>query len=241
MTPPPRETAGAGGAPRADEARGACSEGEVAAVAAVEAAPAGGREIFGDGFEKVGAFADLLVAEGELRGLIGPRELPRLWTRHLVNSAAVVDFVRDGESVADVGSGAGFPGIVVAAMRPDSQVHLIETMERRCRWLTDVVEAVGLSNVTVHRARAEELHGVLEVDVVTARAVAALPKLARWCVPLLRPGGRMLAMKGRQAEAELADARSVLRKLKVTGAVVHEDVRPDPHGEGTTIVEVTRG
>lgn len=205
---------------------------------AVEAPSAGARAAFGDGWATVSAFADLLVAEGELRGLIGPRELPRLWTRHLVNSAAVVPFVAEGETVADVGSGAGFPGIVVAAMLPGSEVHLVETMERRCRWLSDVVDALGLPNVTVHRARAEELHGVLAVDVVTARAVAALPKLARWCVPLLRPGGRMLAMKGRQAEAEVAAARTVLRKLKVERVEVHEDVRPDPDGEGTTIVEL---
>lgn len=211
------------------------------AAGSVEVPSAGARAAFGPGWEKVDAFATMLVAEGELRGLIGPRELPRLWTRHLVNSAAVVPFIRAGESVADVGSGAGFPGIVIAAMLPDSPVHLVETMERRCRWLKDVVSEVGLPNVTVHRARAEELRGVVAVDVVTARAVAALPKLVRWCVPLLKPGGRMLAMKGRQAEAELAEAAAALRKLKIVSQRIHEDVRPDPDGEGTTIVELVRG
>ena len=124
------------------------------------------REIFGLGFPAVEHFAQMLVAEGELRGLVGPRELPRLWSRHLVNSAAVGPFLPSRGTVADVGSGAGFPGIIVAIIRPDLEVSLIETMERRVAWLSDVVEELGLDNVTIHRARAEEMKE--KYDAVTA-------------------------------------------------------------------------
>lgn len=159
---------------------------------------------FGRAWPAIEAFAGLLELEGELRGVLGPRELPRLWTRHILNCAAVATLIEDGMSVIDVGSGAGFPGLIVAAMKPSSQVHLIEPMERRCEWLTDAVEVMGLTNVEIHRARADEVHTIIEADVVTARAVAALPKLARWCMPLVAPGGRLLAMKGRKAADEVA-------------------------------------
>lgn len=189
----------------------------------VEQAPEGTREVFGDGWNKASQFADLLVAEGELRGLIGPRELPRLWSRHLLNSTAVVPFIPAGTAdFADVGSGAGFPGIVVAIMRPETRVHLIEPMERRVTWLTDVARELGLANVRVHRARAEELHGEEAFDVVSARAVAHLKKLVPWTVPLVLPGGLLVALKGERAADEVAEARSVLRKAGVDDIVVHE-------------------
>ena len=181
----------------------------------------------------------MLVEEGELRGLIGPRELPRLWSRHLVNSAAVVPFIRDEDSVIDVGSGAGFPGIVVALMRPDADVHLVEPMERRVDWLSDVVDEVGLDNVTIHRARAEELHGQLRADVVTARAVAAMDKLARWSLPLVSPGGRLVALKGERAATEVDAARKWLRKLGVIDTRV-DVVTPLDGQDPTTVVVATK-
>lgn len=184
-------------------------------------------------------FAKMLVAEGELRGLIGPRELPRLWSRHIVNSMAVLGLIPDSARLADVGSGAGFPGVVVAIARPDVSVTLIETMERRCQWLDDVISALAIENAQVVAARAEELHGVEEFDVVTARAVAPLDRLARWTVPLLGPRGRLLALKGERATEEVAAARRALQKLKVRGVTVHE-IRSPLDGSATRVVEVKR-
>lgn len=189
----------------------------------VEQAPAGAQEVFGAGWDKARQFADLLVAEGELRGLIGPRELPRLWSRHLLNSTAVVPFIPgDATDFADVGSGAGFPGVVVAIMRRDLRVHLIEPMDRRVTWLTDVARELDLPNVRVHRARAEELHGEEAFDVVSARAVANLKKLVPWTLPLAVPGGVLVALKGERAADEVAEARTVLRKAGVVDVEVHE-------------------
>jgi len=174
--------------------------------------------------------------EGGLRGLGGPRELPRLWSRHIVNSAAVVPFLPARGSVADVGSGAGFPGIVVALLRPDLDVTLIETMERRTQWLSDVVEELDLDNVTIRRARAEEIKD--RFDVVTARAVANLSKLVRLTAPLLRPGGALLALKGMRAQDEVDDAKYLIKKAKLSVAVVHEVVTPGD--ETTAVVEIRR-
>lgn len=191
--------------------------------ALIEPVPEGAEGVFGDGWSKANQFAGLLVAEGELRGLIGPRELPRLWSRHLLNSTAVVPFVPSNtRDFADVGSGAGFPGIIVAIMRPEMRVHLIEPMERRVTWLSDVTRELGLSNVRVHRARAEELHGEEAFDVVSARAVAHLKKLVPWAAPLVEPGGLLVALKGERAADEVTDARSVLRKARLEDVVVHE-------------------
>ncbi|MFC7403912.1 16S rRNA (guanine(527)-N(7))-methyltransferase RsmG [Georgenia alba] len=197
------------------------------------------RALFGLGWAPVEHFARLLVEEGELRGLIGPRELPRLWTRHLVNSAAVAPFIHPDSEVADVGSGAGFPGVVLAAMRPDVEMHLVEPMERRVAWLTDVVDELGLDNVTIHQARAEELHKKIAFDAVTARAVAAMDKLARWTLPLVRGGGRLVALKGQRAAAEVDAAKYVLRKLGGVDVRV-ESVAPLAGGEPTTVVVVEK-
>jgi len=197
------------------------------------------RELFGLSWAPMQHFAQMLVEEGELRGLIGPRELPRLWSRHIVNSAAVAPFVDEEATLADVGSGAGFPGIVLAIMRPDLDVHLIEPMERRVAWLTDVVEEVDLDNVTIVQARAEELHGEASFDVVTARAVAALDKLARWSLPLVSAGGRLVALKGQRASEEVENAKYVLRKLGARDTRV-EEVQPVPRGEKTTVVVVDK-
>ena len=194
------------------------------------------RELFGLAFAGAERFAEMLVAEGELRGLVGPRELPRLWTRHIVNSAALVPFLPARGTVADIGSGAGLPGVVVALLRPDLEVTLIETMERRVDWLTYVVSELDLDNATVRRARAEEVRD--RFDAVTARAVASLTKLVRMTAPLLRQGGRLLALKGAKAEAEVEAAKYVVKKARLKPAVIHEVVTPGE--EVTRIVEVRR-
>lgn len=219
-----------------DVAAGEAEAAAGAAAGAVERPTAEMAEVFGVAYSAAEHFADMLVAEGELRGLVGPRELPRLWSRHIVNSAAVVPFLPGRGSVADVGSGAGFPGVVVALLRPDLDVTLIETMERRCEWLELVVAELGLDNVVVRRARAEEVTD--RYDVVTARAVANLSKLVRLTAPLLRPGGALLALKGERAEAEVDDAKYVIKKAKLRPAVVHEVVTPGE--EVTRVVEVRR-
>lgn len=196
-------------------------------------------EYFGEAYATVLAFHDALVREGELRGLIGPREVPRLWSRHLLNSAAVVPFLPEEGTIVDLGSGAGLPGIVLAAMRPRATVVLIEPMERRCAWLTEIADELGLSNVDVRRGRAEEFHDAFEADAVTARAVAALDKLGRWAFPLLRRGGRLVVLKGRSAQDEIDAALKVLRKYGATDAAVRS--APTISGlEETSVVTATR-
>lgn len=197
------------------------------------------REILGQGYDGAATFARMLAAEGELRGLIGPREHARLWRRHVVNSAAVVGYLPASGSVIDVGTGAGLPGVVIALMRPDLQVHLVEPMQRRVAWLSEVAERLELDNVVVHGDRAEDLHERLRADVVTARAVAALDKLARWTMPMVRLGGALLALKGARAGEEVASARRVLDRLGATAVEVHEvDLYDD--GEVTRVVEVRK-
>lgn len=159
-------------------------------------------------------FADLLAAEATVRGLIGPREVPRLWERHLLNCALVTDLVAPGNSVCDIGSGAGLPGLVMAIRRPDLRVTLVEPLLRRTSFLDEVVTALALENVTVLRARAEELHGREVFDVVTSRAVAPMERLSRWSLPLVRSGGQFLAMKGSSVQAELDAASSVIRRCR---------------------------
>lgn len=159
------------------------------------------------------AFCRLLAEEATVRGLIGPREVPRLWERHLVNCALVTDVFAEGIRVADIGSGAGLPGLVIAIRRPDLQVTLVEPLLRRTTFLDEAVDDLGLANVRVVRGRAEELHGQETFDVVTSRAVAPLDRLARWSLPLVAPDGEMVAMKGSSAAAEIATAGPVLRKL----------------------------
>lgn len=172
------------------------------------------RLVFGDRYDKAVAFADLLTEHGVERGLIGPREVDRLWERHLLNSAVVAELVPPDSRVVDVGSGAGLPGIPLAIARPDVQLTLLEPMARRVAWLTECVDALGL-DVTVLRGRAEEgpvRERLSGSDVVTARAVAPLDRLSRWCLPLLRPGGLMVALKGESAAEELTrDAEAVRR------------------------------
>lgn len=177
-------------------------------------APEAARAVFGERLADAVRYAELLADAGVRRGLIGPREVPRLWERHLLNCAVLSDVVPEGVSVCDVGSGAGLPGIPLALTRPDLRITLLEPLLRRTIFLQEAVEELGLGNVTVARGRAEEVAGRLTpVDVVTARAVAPLDRLAGWGLPLLRPYGKMLALKGDTAEEELNSARDALHKL----------------------------
>jgi 16S rRNA (guanine527-N7)-methyltransferase len=171
-----------------------------------EVEPKEAKEVYGEYITQARQYFDLLVRDGDLLGLIGPRELPKLWSRHILNSAVVADLVEDGQLVADVGSGAGFPGIPMAILRPKVKFVLIEPMERRANWLADVVvPTLGLENVQVLRGRAEEAP-LRNYDVTTARAVSALPKLLRMLVPLTVPGGQVLAMKGSKAQDEIEES-----------------------------------
>jgi len=198
-----------------------CSPGECPVSPVLEPAGPAVVELFGDSWQRVARYAEYLAAYGEERGLIGPHEVPRLWNRHIVNSAAVAEFLPASGAVADVGSGAGLPGAVLAAMRPDLRFHLIEPMQRRADWLREVSAWVPLPSAVVHQARAEDVRG-LAVDVVTARAVAPLERLAGWSLPLLRVGGRLVLLKGRRAADEVSAASADLARLGVGEVRVHE-------------------
>jgi 16S rRNA (guanine527-N7)-methyltransferase len=202
-----------------------------------EVEPKEAQEVYGEHIGQARQYFDLLVRDGDLLGLIGPREMPKLWSRHILNSAVVADLVEDGQVVADVGSGAGFPGIPMAILRPNVKFVLIEPMERRANWLADVVvPTLGLENVKVLRGRAEEAP-LRNYDVTTARAVSALPKLLRMLVPLTAPGGQVLAMKGSKANDEIEESRSLAKKLKLDSfeiVTVGENLLVDP----TTVVRV---
>ncbi len=195
------------------------------------------KDFFGASFSQMEAFAAMLEDEGELRGLIGPRELPRLWSRHLVNSAAVLDFLPRKGQVLDIGSGAGFPGIVIAITRPNLDVHLAEPMQRRCDWLADVVDELGLDNVTIHQARAEELRGKGKAQVVTSRAVANMAKLIRLTSKLIAPRGSLVALKGRRAPLEVDEAATELKRHHLR-ADIHEV--PSIMEDDSTFVVVCR-
>ena len=177
-------------------------------------------DIFGDHLPLARAYAAALVRDSDLLGLLGPREMPKLWTRHILNSAVVAELVSSGKTVADVGSGAGLPGIPMAIAQPDAHFTLIEPMERRSDWLKQIAAELGLTNVTVLRARAEEVGEAF--DLVTARAVSALPKLLRLTVPITNHGGKVLALKGSKAAEEIEEAKKLAKKLKIAGfEVVH--------------------
>ncbi|GGB90332.1 16S rRNA (guanine(527)-N(7))-methyltransferase RsmG [Knoellia flava] len=186
------------------------------------AAPSGAAAVFGDRMPSAIRFVEILADTGVSHGLIGPREVPRLWERHVLNCAVIEDAFPQDARLIDVGSGAGLPGVALAIARPDLDVHLVEPMQRRTEWLTATVTDLGLDNVTVHRGRAEELVGVVSAPWVTARAVARTAKLARWCVPLLDGRGTVVAMKGRSAQEELDADRRDLTKLGLVEAVISE-------------------
>jgi 16S rRNA (guanine527-N7)-methyltransferase len=196
--------------------------------------------MFGPALGLAERYAELLAGPGVERGLIGPRETARLWDRHLINCAAVAELVPPGSSLIDLGSGAGLPGVVLAMLLPDSDVVLLEPLARRAAFLEECVRALDLGNAEVRRGRAEEADGQLTADVVTARAVAPMHRLAALALPLVRPGGLVLAIKGAAAEEELAQAAPVLRRLGVQDAAVvaagRGKVSPPP-----TVVRLTAG
>ncbi|WP_181133504.1 16S rRNA (guanine(527)-N(7))-methyltransferase RsmG [Rathayibacter sp. AY2B7] len=181
----------------------------------LEAEPAAAAAIAGDRLPHLRRFTEALADQGEERGLIGPLELPRLWTRHVLNSALVAPLLRPG-LVGDVGSGAGLPGLVLAIVRPDVRFVLIEPMERRVVWLQEQVDGLGLENVSVLRARAEEAELAEPLDQVTARAVSALSKLIPLTAPLLRPGGELVLLKGINAEKEIEAAAKQIRRFRLS-------------------------
>jgi 16S rRNA (guanine527-N7)-methyltransferase len=198
--------------------------------------PTAAAAVFGAALPAAERYAAVLADAGVERGLIGPGEAERIWDRHLLNCAALAELVPHKGVVADLGSGAGLPGLVIAMLRPKVRVTLIEPTARRVAFLEECVAQLGLDHVTVLRARAEELAGRLGADVVTARAVAPLDKLAKLAAGLVRPGGMVLAMKGAGAADELMKARPVLAQLGVVDAeVVHAG-----HGESGAEATVVR-
>jgi len=194
--------------------------------------------MFGPALGLAERYAELLAGPGVERGLIGPRETTRLWDRHLLNCAAVAGLVPDPSSVVDLGSGAGLPGLVLAMLLPESEVVLLEPMARRAAFLEECARVLGLRNAAVCRARAQEVAGQLAADVVTARAVAPLDRLAGLALGLVRPGGLVLAMKGAGAARELTRAGPVLRRLGVRDAVVVR-VPGGKAGPPPTVVRLT--
>ena len=196
---------------------GASSPG--ALLPGAPAPPPGAAAVFGPALDEARAYAGMLATRGVEWGLIGPHEVPRLWDRHLLNCAVVADLIGSRyRTLVDIGSGAGLPGIVLAMMRPELAVTLLEPMERRCRFLSGCVAELGLANARVLRGRAED--ATLRADVATARAVAPLDRLAELAVRVVRPGGLVLAIKGQTADAELRKARPVLRRIGARGARV---------------------
>ncbi|QUX29180.1 16S rRNA (guanine(527)-N(7))-methyltransferase RsmG [Nocardiopsis akebiae] len=206
--------------------------------AALPDPPAEAEAVFGTSLPTARRYAELLADDGVRRGLIGPREVPRLWERHLINCAVVEELLPEGAEVVDVGSGAGLPGLVLGLLRPDIRMVLLEPLLRRTVFLNEAVEILELPNVEVRRGRAEEAHGEVYTDFVTARAVAPLSRLAGWSLPLLREGGSLLALKGEQAEAELAAAEKDVSKLRpsVSDVIRVGRGKVDP---ATTVVRVT--
>jgi 16S rRNA (guanine527-N7)-methyltransferase len=196
----------------------------------IEPEPATAERVFGERIDLARRFTASLAEHGEERGLIGPLEPPRLWSRHVLNSAIIAPLFPVGR-VGDVGSGAGLPGLVLAIARPDVNWVLIEPMERRVAWLNEQVADLGLENVEVVRARAEDWKAGPVLDAVTARAVSALRTLVPLTAPLVRDGGELILLKGASAANEIAAAEKQLRKFRVTGArveVVGEGVLDEP-------------
>ena len=195
----------------------------------LEAEPEYAARMFGDRIGLARRYTDDLARNGEELGLIGPLELPRLWTRHVVNCALVAPLLKPG-LVGDVGSGAGLPGLVLAVARPDCHLVLIEPMERRAEWLLREANDLGLTNVTVLRARAEDAKLDTPLDQVTARAVTALAKLIPATVALVRHGGEMVFMKGSRVEDEVIAAKHAIRKHHLTQPevlVLGEGISPE--------------
>ena len=202
---------------------------EVLAVLGPEAFAAAGSDVL------ISRYRDLLAHEGIEWGLIGPREVDRLWSRHILNSAALAELIPDGATLADVGSGAGLPGIPVALLRPDVRVTLIEPLLRRTNFLTHSVDDLGITDrVTVRRDRAEQVRETY--DVVASRALAPLDRLIRWCLPLMKPSGQILAIKGASARQEILDHERLIAGSGLAAEVVTVQLLPEV--EPTTVVQL---
>lgn len=209
----------------------------------VEVEPKSAAAVFGPRIDLARRYVAALATDGVVRGLIGPREPGRLWTRHVLNSAAVSRLIDPGSTVVDIGSGAGLPGIPLAIARPDLTVTLVEPLERRVRFLLEIVDALGLKNCRVLRGRADEVVGDCGgADVVTSRAVAPLHRLAAWSSPLARPGGLVLALKGATATEELQrDRQAVAAAGLIDPEVIEIKGEPGDGGETTFVIRAVRG
>lgn len=213
------------------------------------------REVFGVRFAAAENYREILAGRGIEWGLIGPREVERLWERHILNSVALADLMPEGVSVVDVGSGGGLPGIPLALARPDLRMTLLEPMQRRCTFLTETIDELGRTlaetvedtpgpvgraeravDILVERGRAEEHDEVY--DIVTCRAVGPLKRLLDWCLPLLAPGGTLLALKGASAADELRAVDKSLTKKGLRAEIL--SVRAHAEAEPTTAVRITR-
>ncbi|MEO5746155.1 MAG: 16S rRNA (guanine(527)-N(7))-methyltransferase RsmG [Terracoccus sp.] len=211
---------------------------------AVPPTPAQATAIFGDRLPLAERFVAILADTGIAHGLIGPREAPRLWDRHVLNCAVAHRAIPPSlagarQKVADVGSGAGLPGLALAIARPDLEIHLIEPLTRRTGWLSGTIATLGIYNVVVHTARAESMWDRLTVPYVTARAVSGIVQLAGWTLPLLAPGGSVLALKGSRAQSELSDNQAALTQMGVVDASV--ETFGEELAEPTTILRLTIG
>ena len=194
-----------------------------AGAADLETEPAAAAVIFGDRIDLARRYVHSLATDGVVRGLIGPREPARLWSRHVLNSAVIAELITVGSFVVDIGSGAGLPGVPLAIARPDLTVTLVEPLERRVRYLLETIDDLGLGNCRAVRGRAEEV--VAECgnsDVVTSRAVAPLHRLVGWSAPLTRDGGLVLAMKGESAREELDRDRTAVTRAGLVDPEVVE-------------------
>lgn len=195
------------------------------------------QKVFGNRLPLAQRYVEHLATSGIERGLIGPREVPRLWARHVLNCAVVEEFITEGASVVDVGSGAGLPGLCLAIARPDLSLTLIEPLERRVIWLDEVIDDLGLDNVSILHSRAEQAVGLVDADYVTARAVSALVGLLDITLPILRGTGELLALKGRSAAEEITKARKKLNRYGVREV----DILTAGEGlleEPTTVVQI---
>lgn len=193
--------------------------------------------LYRDNYKTIRQYVDILVSRGVDWGLIGPREIGRLWERHILNSIALESLIPEGCRVADVGSGAGLPGIPLAILRPDLEMTLIEPMLRRSNFLTEALDELGLDDrVTVVRGRAEDAD--LHVDVVVSRAVAKLATLINWTADLIVESGSLLALKGQSADDEVVKAKKELSKRRLSAEVLL--IRADPDADVTRAVRVRR-
>jgi 16S rRNA (guanine527-N7)-methyltransferase len=205
----------------------------------IEPEPTAAEKLCGEALPTLRLFAEHLAQWGEELGLVGPRELDRLWTRHILNSALVAHKIGTG-TLIDIGSGAGFPGLVIAAIRPDVQCTLIEPLGRRAHWLREEAHRLGLTNVEVRNKRAEEAAGHVIADFVTARAVSALKTLVPLAAPLVKQGGQLVLMKGQKVEDEVRAAAPILVKWSVSNPAI-EVTGPEFDTEETRIFRATVG